>query len=159
MNFHSHMPEEAVYFFSMFSRVEFALKRGGFCKGAPRDKAEPNWDVFANALGQVYFHVMQVAPEARVLFDEPPRVLKVDAQGGVYFEDQAAATNAAELFVAVRRVRNNLFHGEKANFTHRDELLVRAGIHVLEAALARCGEDPLRQVGIAFAYAGLNQNP
>lgn len=159
MNFHNHMPDEAVHFFSVFSRVEFALKRGGFCQRAVGGKAEPNWDIFANALGQAFFDAMQAAPEARVMFDEPPRVLKVDAQGGVYFEDQAVATNAAELFVAVRRVRNNLFHGEKANFTHRDELLVRAGLHVLEAALARCEHGPLRRVGTAFAYADLNQNP
>jgi hypothetical protein len=159
MNFHNHISEEAVYFFSLFSRSEFALKRGGFCKRAPGDKAEANWDDFANALGAGFLGAMQAAPQVRVLFDEPPRVLKVDAQGGVYFADQAAATNAAELFVVVRRVRNNLFHGEKANFTNRDELLVRAGIHVLEAALARCEHEPLRRVGTAFAYADLNQNP
>lgn len=159
MNFHNNMPDEAVLFFSVFSRAEFALKRGGFCQGAVGGKAEPNWDIFANALGQAFFDAIQAAPEVHVLFVEPPRVLKVDAQGGVYFEDQAAATNAAELFVAVRRVRNNLFHGEKANFTHRDELLVRAGLHVLGAALERCGEGHLRRVGTAFAYADLNQNP
>lgn len=159
MNFHSPMPDEAVHLFSVFSRAEFALKRGGFCKGALGDRAEANWDIFANALGHAFFDAMQAAPEVHVLFVEPPRVLKFDAQGGVYFEDQATATNAVELFLAVRRVRNNLFHGEKANFTDRDQMLVRAGLYVLEAALARCGEGPLRRVGTAFAYADLNKNP
>lgn len=159
MNFHNHMPPEAVHFFSVFSRVEFALKRGGFCKRGPGDKAEANWDIFANALGQAFFDAMQAAPEVHVLFVEPPRVLKVDAQGGVYFEDQAAATNAAGLFVAVRRVRNNLFHGEKANFTQRDQMLVRAGLHVLGAALDGCLEPQLQQVRMAFEVGNLNQNP
>lgn len=156
---HFEVPAEAVYFFALFSRLEFALKRGGFCKGALRQNAEPNWNAFANKLGEPFFNALQNRPETEVLFREPPRAMKVGPDGEPFFEDQAAPQTAADLFVAARRIRNNLFHGEKVYFADRDQQLVFAATFVLESALEQCNDAPLRRVGSAFAYAIWQQNP
>jgi hypothetical protein len=150
---HFEVPAEAVYFFALFSRFEFALKRGGFCTGAPGEKAGPNWDTFANQLGEQFFNAVRMRPETEVLFREPPRALKVGQDGEPFFQDQAAPQNAADLFVASRRIRNNLFHGDKAVFMDRDRQLIGAATFVLENALEQCNDAPLRRVGSAFAYA------
>ena len=156
---HFEVPAEAVYFFALFSRFEFALKRGGFCTGAPGEKAGPNWDTFANKLGEPFFNALQNRPETEVLFREPPRALKVGPDGEPFFEDQAAPQTAADLFVAARRIRNNLFHGEKVYFLDRDRQLIAAATLVLESALEQCNDGPLRRVGLAFAYAIWQQKP
>lgn len=139
MNSMNHLPTIAVEFFLVFSRMEFALKRTGHLRDkTPGAKAEPNWDMFAGKLSSEFYVMMRVAGEAKVLFEEPPRHLRVQIDGkSVDMEDVAPPANVSELFLAVRSVRNNLMHGEKPLVDHRSEELLRAGLFVLKSALPR----------------------
>jgi hypothetical protein len=144
---------DAVQFFAFFSRFEFALKRGGFCKRVKRDKAEADWDNFANALSVTFFNSMVENAAVNVLLREPPRDLKVGEDGQPCFANQPPPQNSLELFRAIRRIRNNLFHGEKPLFNERDRQLVAAATFILERALEKCHQDTIREVSAVFYYA------
>jgi hypothetical protein len=58
------------------------------------------------------------------------------------------------LFEAVRLVRNNLFHGEKARLDDRDVDLLNASLFVLDLAMAWCAREVrCRRVPAAFVFA------
>ena len=64
---------EALAFFSAFSRFEFALKRTGYMRN--KDVAEADWDEFADSLGPAFLEEIRVAKCAEELLKEPPRKL------------------------------------------------------------------------------------
>ncbi|MFA6021389.1 MAG: hypothetical protein WC722_14080, partial [Rhodospirillales bacterium] len=77
-----------------------------------------------------------------VTFDVPPKkqIVKNGAPG---WKDVAAPKDAKELFLAVRCVRNNLFHGGKFSIEpveepSRNKELLRACLAILETALQEC---------------------
>lgn len=139
---HLHMPAElAVQFQAAFSRMEYALKLGGFPMGGEA-KVEPNWDLFANTVNEAFMAIADAdLVEAReFLLHHPPRkqVLK---DGHVTFIDQVADAKqrpTQQVLLMVRTVRNNLFHGGKflpngEQEPGRNERLVRHGLRVLLA--------------------------
>lgn len=145
---------EAITFFSVFSRFEFALKRGGFLGGAIGRKAAPDWDTFAGALGNDLFDRLRATKEADIFFTAQPKRLVRTGPEEVEFQDQAPIVNLQQLFEAVRLVRNNLFHGEKVAVSDRDRRLMAASLFVLDEAMEACAREPrCRRVPAAFAFA------
>ncbi|HVY20684.1 MAG TPA: hypothetical protein VHA70_11500 [Bauldia sp.] len=144
----------AIEFFATFSRFEFALKRGGFLGGGIGEKAEANWDTFAGALEPSFFAAMLNASAARIFFEAPPKNLIRVSIDDVEYQQAAVIDNGPKLFVAVRRVRNNLLHGEKFYIGDRDEALMRAALFVLDSAMAECSvRARCQKVPGAFQYA------
>jgi len=148
--FGEHLDHDAALFFMTFSRIEFALKRGGFVKGVEGRTAEPDWDKFARALGRDLYKELTEAPEAKNFRDQPPRRL-VKKANEVEFVQSDDIKNLQMLFEAVRLVRNNLFHGEKPYIQDRDRDLIKASMFVLDRALNACDEtEGCKQVSEAF---------
>lgn len=143
--------EQVTNFFMVFSRFDFALKRGGFVLGNVGGRAEANWDVFANALGIEFFNTVRLVPEVGIFFNNPPKKLMVMEDGSADFADAEPPTSSAELFVTVRRVRNNLFHGEKFWVGERDENLMNAALLVLDLAFNACTNIPAC-AGVPLAF-------
>ena len=114
---HLHMPPElAVQFQAVFSRMEYALKVGGFAVGNEA-KVDANWDKFANTVNDVFMAITDpaVVQAREFLLQQPPRkqVLKEDK---VDFKDQVIDKDqrpAQQVLLMVRTIRNNLFHGGK----------------------------------------------
>ncbi|WP_395447947.1 hypothetical protein ACHMW7_24055 [Aminobacter sp. UC22_36] len=155
-----YVDQEAVLFFCLFSRIEFALKRGGFLRGQVGDKAEPHWDGFANALGNDFFDELAKAPQVSIFFKQQPKRLVVKAANEVEFVKPADIKNLQMLFEAVRLVRNNLFHGEKVYVSQRDLDLMEASIFILNAAINACSEnDQCKAVPVAFMFASVAGYP
>lgn len=147
----------ALEFFAAFSRFEFALKRGGYVQGTVGGRASPNWNQFASDLGNDFFTSMKETGAAKIFFEAPPKRLTVKPDGGVGFTEQAALANTQMLLEAVGLVRNNLFHGEKAWISERDEQLLRASLLVLDSAFTAAQlRDDMRAVCDAFHHANIN---
>lgn len=148
----------AVEFFATFSRFEFALKRGSYVQGEVGRRASPDWIQFGSDLGDNFFNAMRVEKSASIFFDTPPpKRLIVKEDGGVEFTEQAALANTRMLLEAVKLVRNNLFHGEKAWVNERDERLLCASLFVLDCAFAAAQQcKNMRSFCDAFEYATIN---
>ena len=144
----------AVELFERFGRFEYALKRSQFLNGPVGGDARADWDGFANRLGANFFdfhfaNTDQNADRAE-LFAVPPRkgiVVQVQVAGEwtrqFGWRDMPIPENAVELMLAVRRVRNNLFHGDKANPDYsRNPQLVRAANLILSDARSRAMAAP-----------------
>ncbi|MEX1180418.1 MAG: hypothetical protein WEB63_06345 [Cucumibacter sp.] len=155
-----HVPALARTFFATFSRFEFALKRGGFAAGEIGKAASANWDKFAEKLDEGGFlKKIEAAPQAAIFFTRPPKRLTVIVGGEVDFEEMAVAVNAQQLLEAVRRVRNNLFHGEKTYIDDRDKDLMTAGLFVLDSAFeAAMQTTDCDRMTIAFAFAPVGRH-
>ncbi|RUY94731.1 MULTISPECIES: hypothetical protein [unclassified Mesorhizobium] len=147
---------DAVTLFAVFSRFEFALKRGGFLKGVVSKAAHPDWEKFSRALGTVFFAAMRKAPQADIFFSDQPKSLTVIAANEVAFTKPATVVNLQMLFEAVRLVRNNLFHGEKVYVGPRDQALIAASLFVLDSAMNACSTTAgCEAVPYAFVFAEL----
>ncbi|MEZ6000350.1 hypothetical protein [Hyphomonas sp.] len=126
------VPPDAFKLFSVFARYEYALKRSGF-----RARRDPfaDWEAFAKELPVEFFGRATAIPSARILIEAPPEKLKTNASGGVEWRsDVAPAYDSWTLIQAVKRVRNNLFHGDKHYDRDRDLKLTLASLDVLNCA-------------------------
>ncbi len=124
-------PDNAYRLLHAFGMVEFTLKqRKGFLsadgdpRGPKRAKAKANWDALDLAVRRLPHEdfVGRVSPEAVTKMLGAARnrpqlqFVRVNSDGSwrADFEDSPLPANDAEaLVVAMRRVRNNLFHGGK----------------------------------------------
>jgi hypothetical protein len=131
-------------FFAVFSRFEYSLKRSGFLKRG--EKAEPNWDTYANSLRGCFGGVQDQAFRDAVSFlmKEPPRTQVVRASDLDWKDTVQGKGEFHERFVLrlVSTVRNNLFHGGKypaplgpMDDVARNRRLLEAGITVLTQCL------------------------
>ncbi len=136
-------------FLVTFARSEFALKTGGFAKcggnrGVARE-AQADWDRFQTSLvGQIPSSIdsgVQTACER--LLAAPPWELVI-VNGQVMWQ-QRPHTPAGDLWTdtltAVRRLRNNLFHGNEASSVHgymavQIDQLLRDAVLVLQLAVS-----------------------
>jgi len=137
---HLHMPPElACEFLAVFSRMEHALKAGGFADGG-ENGIEPAWDRFANEIDSAFGKVGDKAFKEAVhfLLSKPPR-RQVKKNGAIDFDDRKidkAQTRTQQTLLMVRAVRNNLFHGAKhlpsgEREAGRNEALVSHALTVL----------------------------
>lgn len=117
---------------AVFSRFEYAMKKGGFRREAYPDAA---WHTFAQRLPQAFFQKMAGSDEAKVYFQEPPDHLVTTDDGGVkWSENPVAPHDIASLFQSIKTARNNLFHGDKKHDNNRDTQLMIAALFVLNEA-------------------------
>jgi hypothetical protein len=139
---HTHVPPAlAAEFIDTFSRMEYAMKNGGFAHGNGAVTAA--WDAFANAIDGTFQAVNSAEFQAAVTFllSEPAR--KQTHNNGILgfgplFLDPKQ-TKAQRTLLVVRTVRNNLEHGGKIQpegekEKGRNERLVVAALTVLRHA-------------------------
>jgi len=123
-------------FFRAFSRAEYALKASGFHRGD--GNAEANWDAFSKEVSELIKNPEDDALAKSIAFilESPPKK-QVIVNGAIEWSD-ANPNNPCpshNLFIYIRRVRNNLFHGGKFNdrwfAPERSEQLINSSITVL----------------------------
>jgi hypothetical protein len=125
-------------FFYFFSKLEHALKRNEFLIKNQAD-AKADWDTFADKLGNEFFQKIKAEHDIQILFKVPPRK-QINNAGTLDWKDEASPQNVKDLFVALRRVRNNLFHGGKYPYApveepSRNDKLLRACLFVMESVI------------------------
>ena len=132
------LPSRSDELFRIFARFEFALKMAGFhnqqCNGI-----EVTWDSFSNdvPLGKAFFQHIYKQGVCPTLMQYPPKSETIESGQWGFSDETNAPKSSQELFGAVRRVRNNLFHGGKYfdDDSGRNERLVAEAILILLEAL------------------------
>lgn len=129
------IPEGAIYFIKFFMRMEFALKDNSFLK--QRKVAEVDWDTFAEKLTNKFFDHIYKSGLAITLISRPPskQINRNDSLD--WSSAKKPLVNTKDLFIAIRRLRNNLFHGGKSGDkdSDRNNELIADAIKVMIEAL------------------------
>ena len=135
------LPDAVFKFFVLFSRFEYALKEAGYIRRTTR--AEPDWNKFADHLGQAFLEQVRKSGKAGELLSKPP-MRQVVQDGRLGFERASSINDAKSLFKAIRCARNNLVHGGKFSppgsglQRERDQTLLEQARGILEMALEEC---------------------
>jgi hypothetical protein len=128
-------------FFSLFSRFEYALKRGGFLRKGKR--AKPDWEAYADTLRESFSKVNDEGFKRACAYlkGQPPEK-QVVIQHKLDWEATTQESGESEeryVLRLVRTVRNNLFHGGKYPYTFgptknddRNRRLLKTGRVILE---------------------------
>ena len=146
----------AIEVFIEFARFEYCLKASGFLKklDGPIKGAEPDWDEFANEPEiKALFNKIKKGPEAsdckmRYLLNNPPKQ-QIATDNKLDWEEPNKIKSSQDYFGAVRRVRNNLFHGGKFN---GDFFEPQRSVELLEAVLCVLKAAREHHTGIEEAY-------
>lgn len=138
--------ELAWYFFILFARFEYALKRDHRYLQAGIDDAKPNWDKFASDHESLLkpCSSTHLAAAVEYFLNEPPR--KQLRKDSVMIWSDPQHHDRKEpllkwLLRMIRCVRNNLFHGGKfplisVSDPSRDRELLLNAMTILTAALS-----------------------
>lgn len=132
-------------FTSTFGLFEFAMKKCGHYDVNPRTgEIQTSWSKFAKAnpqFDQAFFDKLKANKAANTVINAPP--MKLREQGGkLVWTKPSDVTDMALLFRAVKHVRNNLFHGDKAEWNpSRDIPLIEAALEVLRLILAEAPKE------------------
>lgn len=132
------IPSHAVRYFKIMMRFEYALKAIGLAK-TKGDTIEICWDRLANEhLGRVRFKAIKDGGKAQTLINNPPSRQVINVDGSLEFRPVGKVMSAQELLGAVRRVRNNLFHGGKSGDVdhERNDALIEEATYVITEMLA-----------------------
>jgi hypothetical protein len=127
--------EAAVRLFACISRFEFALKEANYVAGEEGRRASPDWNRFErDAMKTDILDRIRVSGAAAELLGAPP--CKQLRHGDmVTWSAPLVIETARDLCVAVRQVRNNLFHGGKSGADPRDDQLCADATTALLALL------------------------
>ncbi|SEI03712.1 hypothetical protein [Paracoccus alkenifer] len=139
--------EAGICLFKCMMRLEFAVKEAGYVRRGSRNAAEIDWDEYArNRLGPGFWRQVQGAEEIKPLIQTPPKKQIVDDNGSLDWRNAGEVTCVQELIGAVRRVRNNLFHGGKSGDpdAERNDELFAASLCVIELILKK--DDRVRTI-------------
>lgn len=137
-----NVPDPMAYqFLRTFARAEFAMKGiARYCRGDEGRGASADWDELARQASAALEAALPSHPHWQTLMlDAPPQ--KEVVRGGVAVFDArplGGGTNGEQLLQAVRRVRNNLFHGGKEQgerYPGHDADLVAASLEIIEHAV------------------------
>lgn len=124
-------------FFYWFSRFEFALKENGQVSPGPRNVAQADWRLFITDYEANY----ELDDAATELLDNPPDV-QVIRDGSAWewapLTFDRDASELSKVVLAVKTVRNNLFHGGKHSAAgwddpERVQFLLSRGMDVLNS--------------------------
>jgi|HubBroStandDraft_5_1064220.scaffolds.fasta_scaffold11460_2 hypothetical protein len=124
-------------FFWMFSRFEYALKQVGFVIWkAEGDEVKIDWGKFTKEPNtSKAFEALKKVPEADYIIANPPKK-RIKIGTSLDWRVVAAAKNATDLCGSLRRLRNNLFHGDKGHPSSvRDRDLLQSGLVALDAMI------------------------
>ncbi len=136
----NEIPVRGNELFRVFARFEFALKDAGYFKTGSKNAVEADWDSFANkCLGVDFYNQLKVSGDFSIIFDVPLGKQIVN-EDGVGWDKAKLPADVQSLFGAVRRVRNNLFHGGKSDQpdSDRNDELVDCAISIMICALRKC---------------------
>lgn len=93
------------------------VKRSSFLRRAASGQADADWERYAPSLQGQFAGVKDVEFLKAIEFlkRQPPKKQVVGASGDIEWSatNQGSQTDAQYVFVLVRRIRNNLFHGGK----------------------------------------------
>jgi hypothetical protein len=135
----ARLAPHAVKFLATFLRFEFALKEA--CFGLENGDAQVDWGRVTIKLGVPFFLRIKESGRADTLMKKPPKK-QIAHNYALEWEQKAPPKTIADLFEAVRRVRNNLVHGGKsgdpeydADDPRRNENLIREAQWIVEQAL------------------------
>jgi hypothetical protein len=137
-----HRMDLVYEFFFVFSRFEHALSATNYLTEG-NTGVFADWNKFAREMNDV-FHVSlssEVKKAIRYYEEAPPKKQVIDFDS-LTWKDVVPKTNyqLEKLLLLIRRVRNNLFHGEKLGVllegdSERDEHLLKHGLVILYACL------------------------
>lgn len=139
------MPNGAFELFCAFSRFEYALKAHPshrYCRPGPGHSTTSAWERLASDLTEACFDDIAARGVAPTIREQPPkRQVALEAVDGYApeWETPPEPTTTKSLIDAVKRVRNNLFHGGKHGTPDfaRDPLLIAEALEVLGEILSR----------------------
>ena len=136
MTIHPEMTALAVQFFARFARFEFALKRAGFYRRGVENSVKADWERFVQQQEvAALFDEMRTTPVIAYIINNPPK-RRVLCGKVLAWENAAPPTDMLGLCNAMKRVRNNLFHGDKSNpGLSRNVQLFEASNAILERLL------------------------
>lgn len=129
-------------FFFVFSRFEHALLMTNYLNES-KSGVSSDWNKFAREVNDVFLTTVSPEVKKAIYYYEqtPPRKQIVDFDS-LTWKDVVPETNyeLEKLLLLVRRVRNNLFHGEKVGVllegdSERDTQLLKYGLTILYACL------------------------
>jgi hypothetical protein len=136
------LPQDLVYeFLGTFARCEYALKGAGFFKDG---KAEADWECFANIIKTEFDNAKdnEFLDAVKYILAQPPRKQAIVDQKLTWKDSPPSITlsKVEQVFLMVRRVRNNLFHGAKIwsseyGNRERDIQLVKVSLVVLKQCI------------------------
>jgi hypothetical protein len=134
------LSNEAIKFIATFLRFEYALKENGFC---PKDgDACVEWGRVIKELGETFYESVRRSGHAETIMRKPPKK-QISRDSRLKWKSLGPPQGVDGLFLAIRRVRNNLLHGGKSrdrdddNDPARNERLVREAQWIIEEALRK----------------------
>jgi len=138
-------PELVIEFFAVFSRFEYSLKREGYWHPL-REGVGVSWKDFADNCSSAFARLPKVGELSDAIqyyVDHTPmqQVIRDGELDWVEVALKPETLTLKDLLEAVRRVRNNLFHGGKfpgvpVPEPSRNEDLLRHGLTILAAVLS-----------------------
>ncbi|WP_449550956.1 hypothetical protein [Lelliottia amnigena] len=141
-------------FYREFSRYEYCLKAVGLRH--EKGDAKANWDLYAKDVE----HVISSATDPELcaaidyFFSHPPKK-QIVKDGSLAWDDSPLQekNKSIAIFILIRRVRNNLFHGGKFNGQwfepERSELLLQYALTILKT----CANN---HANVSKAYEGMS---
>lgn len=115
------LDDVAIEYFRCFSRFEYALlkaqyfkEEGGCTNCKKKGVLVSDWDKFeVECLSELSLKKLkEISDDAAYLIAEPPKKRIIDASGNLDWRE-LPVTTTKEVIHACRRLRNNLFHGNK----------------------------------------------
>ena len=135
----------AFQFFSVFSRMEYALKKSGTYLKGDNKKAEPDWGKFALHINEKFQRRSDSISEAIMFYNQAPPKKQIVVDDVLSWSETlpSGRTDTETILLLVKRVRNNLFHGGKFNsrdHRYRDKTLLSHGLQILTICID-CSSD------------------
>lgn len=135
--------KESQAFFVLFARFEYAMKAAGVRQVRKSGAVEADWSKLADDVGCDLLTSSDTAiiKSCDYLLRKPPKRQDLKNETLVWSDVPAnQGSDKKDLFVYIRRVRNNLFHGGKFKGRYladpeRSSQLIRASTIVLNAVL------------------------
>jgi len=134
-----------IRFFAVFSRFEYSLKRAGYVLDV-NSGVSANWDKFASELNSSFDvnQYPQLKNAVEYIVHNPPKKQIRSSDGKLSWLDMPWDEKEPLLIwllTAIRRIRNNLFHGGKfpkqpVQDPTRDQKLLEFGLCILETCLS-----------------------
>lgn len=143
---------DGIRLFKVMMRLEYALKDTGYAVHGQKQFVEVAWDQYANTrLDSTFWDKIKKAKEAEILILAPPKRQIVELGDNLGWGDAGPVSSIQELFGALRRVRNNLFHGGKSGDpdADRNAALYTAALFVIDQILQ---EDDILRTSFSGRY-------
>lgn len=139
------LEKAACEYFLLVSRLEYALKNGGFCKSGQDDAASPDWEKFIRDVSLDIDNLSKDEDIKYFLNNPPKKQLYKDNELSYSPPQNISDTDKQGMLQACLTIRNNIFHGAKHSDSseQRNNRLISAATKILKAASE--SEDKVKQ--------------